>query len=315
MAKTGLNFVAGYSAIEGGSWKEIYKRFFRTKSRNTVASMKVIFKIVCQRPETSPSIHFIARFLIATTRLAAFARIWSLNRSGKFRSICVPTVNDRIVQRATLNFLTAKYGARLANQISYGFIKGRTVYDAAERACRLREKHGWAFKTDISAFFDTVDRRLLHDRIAHEIRHRSLHRLLIEAANCEIENPVGTQKKRLADLGIKEGLGIRQGMPLSPFFANLFLEPLDDGILKAGFHAVRYADDLLFFADSKEQCEAFEGFCKESLDRLNLTIPNTGPGSKSVIVPPDEVVEFLGLGLRKNGIDTSSYFLKRRGTP
>ncbi len=247
MAKTGLNFVAGYSAIEA-AWKEIYKRS-RPKSRNTVGIDEVSINSFARDPK--PLLRFISSEVLNSDYTFSRLRPHLVPKtSGKFRLICVPTVNDRIVQRATLNFLTAKYGARLANQISYGFIKGRTVYDAAERACRLREKHGWAFKTDISAFFDTVDRRLLHDRIAHEIRHRSLHRLLIEAANCEIENPVGTQKKRLADLGIKEGLGIRQGMPLSPFFANLFLEPLDDGILKAGFHAVRYADDLLFFAYS-----------------------------------------------------------------
>jgi retron-type reverse transcriptase len=35
-------------------------------------------------------------------------------------------------------------------------------------------------------------------------------------------------------------------MPLSPFFANLFLESFDNEIKATGLKAVRYADDLIF---------------------------------------------------------------------
>lgn len=308
MAKTALRFVAGYSAIEA-AWKDIYKRS-RPKSRNTVGVDEVSINHFARDPK--PLLRFISSEVHSEEyAFSALRPHFVLKPNGKRRLICVPTVNDRIVQRATLDFLTAKYGTRFANPISFGFIKGRTVQDAAERACRLREKHGWAFKTDISTFFDSVDRRLLHARITHAIRHRSLHRLLIAASNCEIDPPgKGAQKKHLAVLGIKVGVGIRQGMPLSPFFANLFLEPFDGEILRAGFNAVRYADDLVFFADSKEQCETIEAFCKESLHSLNLTIPDTGPNSKSEIVPPDEAIEFLGLGLRKNGVQYELVLLK-----
>ncbi|PXF52595.1 MAG: hypothetical protein C4B57_10845 [Deltaproteobacteria bacterium] len=37
--------------------------------------------------------------------------------------------------------------------------------------------------------------------------------------------------------------GIPQGSPISPIMANLFLDELDEEMLKKGFKIVRYSDD------------------------------------------------------------------------
>jgi retron-type reverse transcriptase len=221
--------------------------------------------------------------------------------NGKDRLICVPTVRDRIVQRALLDYLTKRYLPRISNAISYGFVKRRTVREAAERACEHRKALPWVFKTDITSFFDRIDRAALMAATERIVRQRSLHPLLASAAECEIEAPSGSAEKRITRLGIKRGLGVRQGMPLSPFFANIMLDGFDRAVIAAGYAAVRYADDLIFFAGDEDACYGIHAFCRAELGKLGLEIPDIGPDSKSMIYAPGAPAEFLGVGLCAEG--------------
>lgn len=222
--------------------------------------------------------------------------------NGNDRLICVPTVEDRIVQRALLEFLSCRYHLKLANSISYGFIKDRSVKEAAEVACKYRGSMPWVFKTDITSFFDSIDRKILGSALVKIVRERSLHPLLLSAMNCEVAASKGEKKKRIARLGIKAGMGLRQGMPLSPFFSNLLLAHFDAKVIKTGYSAVRYADDLIFFAESEAECVRIAEFCHAEFAHLGLAIPPLGlPGGKSVIYAPAEPAEFLGLELAPTG--------------
>lgn len=296
MSKTALHIVASFDSLNS-AWKAIQSRS-SPRSRNTVGVDGVSINDFAI--DSKPRLRILSQKLRDVSfAFSALKPHFVPKPNGKFRPICVPTVEDRIVQRALLDFLNGKYGARFANAISFGFIKDRTVKQAAERACYLRGIKGWAFKTDISAFFDRVDRQLLHARLKAVVRQTTLHPILIAASNCEIHVSNSTVKKRLAELGIITGKGVRQGMPLSPFFANLFLEPFDQSISKRKLPAVRYADDLIFFGSSQAECEEIDAYCRSRLDELKLDIPLLEPGTKTVIEPPDQPVEFLGLGLVK----------------
>ncbi|MFC3532315.1 reverse transcriptase domain-containing protein [Vogesella facilis] len=219
--------------------------------------------------------------------------------NGKYRLICVPTVNDRIVQRSLLIFLSEKYQKQLANNISFGFIKDRGIQKAARTACFYRTKKQWVLKTDIQSFFDNIDRNILAASIKRSIKEKSLHNILISASSCEIFSTSKSEKSKILALGIIEGHGIRQGMPLSPFFSNLILSPFDHIIIKKKILAVRYADDLIFFATSRSECEDIFQLCQESLSTLGLHLPSISSSSKSIIYEPDQPAEFLGLGLCK----------------
>lgn len=220
--------------------------------------------------------------------------------SEKFRLICVPTVEDRIVQRALVNFLSFKYLNKLDNSISYGFVPGRSVLEAAKRACDLRKKNPWVLKTDITSFFDMIPRELLQATIRKEIKDSSLHEILMMAASCEVDKSRSNTASRLKVLGIKTGLGVRQGMPLSPFFANLLLYPLDKKLMKLKLKTVRYADDLIFFSDSEQSCQSILETCQSEISKLKLSLPEITPGSKSIIYSPTDPAEFLGLELAKS---------------
>ena len=149
---------------------------------------------------------------------------------GGTRTICIPTVRDRITQRAILHYLTIDDKCNVLNSVSFGFTKDRTVQDAVSLAISKRNRKPWVYKTDISKFFDNLNRDRLKAVVHRKVRHRSLHPLLIDAACREIYEPNAARAKRVEKLGIQPGRGIRQGMPLSPFFSNLFLHKFDRGI-------------------------------------------------------------------------------------
>jgi RNA-directed DNA polymerase len=217
--------------------------------------------------------------------------------NGKYRIICVPTVRDRIVQRAVNFYLAKDDKCGLANDVSYGFIPNRSVKKAVARARDLRRDKNWVYKTDIAAFFDSVDRQLLSDRIRRHVRDRSLHPILISASCCEIDRPNRSIAKRIFDAGIRDGRGVRQGMPLSPFFANLLLKDFDRAIVRAGIPMIRYADDLICVAGSESECQAIHLLVAAALANEGLAVPDIGEESKTRIYGPDEPADFLGLQL------------------
>ncbi len=173
---------------------------------------------------------------------------------NKKRIVCIPTVKDRLVQRLILSYLTSERDVLdVINPLSYGFIKGRNkgVRHAVVDAVAYRNKFPWMLKTDITSFFDRIDRTYLKDKLVPRLQKSSIVPLLEGVIDCEIA--ASTQKLRasIRQNGIIAGRGVRQGMPLSPVLSNFVLRPFDKKINKARIRMVRYADDLAIFADSK----------------------------------------------------------------
>jgi RNA-directed DNA polymerase len=217
-------------------------------------------------------------------------------KDGKFRVICVPTVTDRVVQRAVLDTIS-KRQKWMANRISYGFVSEGGVERAAQQAIKYRKAKPWVFKTDITKFFDHVNRDLLCEKIERHVRQKSLHSLLFDAVKCEIKPRKKSHVDRIKKLDIIEGRGVRQGMPLSPFFANLFLADFDRECVKRNLSVLRYADDLIFFGSSELEAKEFQVFCATELAKIQLEIPALAEGKKTQIYEPTASAEFLGVEL------------------
>lgn len=221
--------------------------------------------------------------------------------NGKYRVICVPTVQDRIVQRALLDFLSIDDKCKLLNKVSYGFVKGRGAKDAAIAARNHRSKKPWAYKTDISQFFDNIPRADLKKLIKSTVKHTSLHSLLMNVVDCELFEYKGERERKIKKAGIYKGKGVRQGMPLSPFYANLILRDFDSEIQSKGFDMIRYADDLIILCKAEDECSNAHDICKVELNKLKLSIPEPELGSKTEVYSPGKVAEFLGVGLVPSG--------------
>ena len=224
------------------------------------------------------------------------APIFLPKSDGKERLICVPVVQDRLVQRAILKFLYDN-GCRAETNISYGFVKGRNVSKALKEAVRLRRKKGFVYKADISSFFDNVSREGLEERVKRKVKHRSLHDLLVSTISLEVATATKAEGKRIRRQGLVLGKGVRQGMPISPFFANLILERFDNHLISRGFSVIRYADDIIAFSESEEGCQEIEDVIKGELEKVGLGINE----SKSGLYDPGGSVDFLGLGIVRKG--------------
>lgn len=218
------------------------------------------------------------------------------------RVICVPTVDDRIVQRSILNFLSDGDKCKLNNNISFGFIPGKKhpVKEAITKGKKLRKKYQWVYKTDIQSFFDRIPREELKETINEKVKYPSLRPVLHNAVDCEIHTSSENIKKRIKHQGIEKGRGIRQGMSLSPFFSNLILIDFDHLLEENHLHAIRYADDLIFFCSNEEDCTNVHDFCKSSLCEYGLEIPDIGT-VKTRIYNPSETADFLGMGIVNQG--------------
>jgi len=220
-------------------------------------------------------------------------------KNGKDRLICIPTVADRIVQRSIQLVLQKNGDWKYAkfNGINFGFVKKKSVADAISRAVELRKRYPFVYKTDITSFFDSIDREELKSVISTKVRSKSLHRLLFKIVDCEIDNSDKTVAEKTKAMNIHIGRGIRQGMPLSPLVANLFLSGFDKQVREKKIWTVRYADDLIFFADNDDKCRKIHEFCKNELKKIKLEIPEIEEKTKTEIIPPEKDVEFLGISI------------------
>lgn len=288
------------------SWSKIYKgsgpysRMVSGVDKESIADFNSNSETKLR--ELSYSLRSKSRYRYALLRPVLIKK-----KSGKDRLICVPTVRDRIVQRSILEHLSKDNRYGLDNGVSFGFIPEKGVKKAVIEAKRLRTLKPYVYKTDISSFFDSIDRSILRNVIEKKIRSRSIHNLLFDAIECEIQPTSRNVTKRIRALGIKEGRGVRQGMPLSPLFSNLILYDFDKIIIRKHMDMVRYADDLVIFAKSYEECQSIHEIVSIELSKINLQVPDLNVDSKSIIYRPDEPAEFLGIGIVKDG---DSYMFK-----
>jgi group II intron reverse transcriptase/maturase len=161
-------------------------------------------------------------------------RILKHNRR-EWRVLRIPTVTDRVLQRAVLQILHPVFEPRFLD-CSYGYRPHRGLKQALERILVLRENdYRQVLDADIDSFFDHVDHRLLLSFLRHDLPDDSLLPLIA----CWLASSPTLPHR---------AVGIPLGSPLSPLWANVLLHRLDVEVSRAGWEMVRYADDFIVFA-------------------------------------------------------------------
>ncbi len=131
---------------------------------------------------------------------------------GRQRPLGVTALEDKIVQRATVEVLNAIYETDFVG-FSYGFRPGRSQHNALDALYTgLLTKHvNWVLDADIRGFFDAIDHGWLVKFVEHRIADRRLLRLIQKWLNA----------------GVLEE-GTPQGGSASPLLANLYLHYVFD---------------------------------------------------------------------------------------
>src|SRR5262249_61329824 len=97
------------------------------------------------------------------------AYIAKAGERGKLRPLGVLVLEDKIVQRATAEVLSAIYEQEFVN-FSYGFRPKRSPHQALDALSVgiMQRKVNWVLDADIRGFFDTLD----HEWVVKFIEHR-----------------------------------------------------------------------------------------------------------------------------------------------
>lgn len=177
--------------------------------------------------------------------------------NGKTRPLGIPTVEDRLVQRAVARILEAIYEADF-RPFSHGFRPGRNPHGAlrALRSQFIAGKVRHVFETDIRGFFNHLDHKWLMRMLALRIGDPVIIRL------------IGKWLKAGAVVGnlvVRSEEGSPQGGPISPILANVYLHYALDLWFERRFrktcqgeaYLTRFADDFVACFQYKRDAEHF----------------------------------------------------------
>jgi len=202
-------------------------------------------------------------------------RVWIEKEDGKQRPLGLPTLEDKIVQRAVVMILEAIYEQDF-HDFSYGFRRGRSPHQTlkALREQCMNGNIGWIVDADVSGFFDAIDRKLLQDFIRRRVNDGSIRRLIGKWLH------VGVLEE--GDIKYSE-TGTPQGGVISPLLANIFLHYVLDEwyvhevqkCLQGRSFLIRFADDFIIGCAREEDARQVLEMLRERFAAHGLTIHPT----------------------------------------
>lgn len=224
-------------------------------------------------------------------------------KNGKYRSLGIPVIIDRIYQEILRMALEPQAEVNF-EPTSYGFRPKRGVHDAVARIFHniVRGKWCWVFEGDFKSCFDTLN----HEFILSQIRGFPCSNLINRFL-----------KAGYVDDNIfhRTSKGTPQGGLLSPLLANIALNGMEQylgisykEILRSkegnpyivfmtigNYRMVRYADDFVIFAQNRKDIEEVYDILKPYLEERGLTLAE----DKTRITHISEGFDFLGFNFRQ----------------
>lgn len=191
---------------------------------------------------------------------------------GRMRPLGVPTLEDKIVQRAAVEVMNAIYEEDFAG-FSYGFRPGRSQHDALDRLyVGIDEgKVNWVLEVDLRAFFDSLSQEWLVKFIEHRIGDQRMVRLVQKWLRAGVLEE--------GKLTVREE-GTPQGGSASPLLANVYLHYVFDQwsqvwqskTARGEMLVVRFADDIVVGFQKKAEAERFLGELKDRMRKFQLEL-------------------------------------------
>ncbi len=196
----------------------------------------------------------LERFKTGRYRAPAVRRV-HIPKAGtpnKERPIGIPTLEDKVLQRAVLMVLEPLYEQDFLD-CSYGFRPGRSPHQALDALWQglMERGGGWVIDLDIQSFFDNVEKPRLRHFLDQRVRDGVIRRAIGKWLNAGVmEEGVVSHPER----------GVPQGGVVSPLLSNLYLHEVLDlwfehevkPRLRGRAFEVRFADDAALVFEREE---------------------------------------------------------------
>ena len=184
-------------------------------------------------------------------------RVNILKENGKYPSLGIPTIGDKLIQKAVARILEAIYEQDFLS-CSYGYRPMIGAKDAVRdiTTTLVRGRYGYILDADLQGFFDHIDHRWLIKMLEERIDDKPFIHLITKWLKAGI---LSTDGKVLHPV-----TGTPQGGIVSPILANIYLHYVLDlwfqkkvkPNCKGEVYLCRYADDFIcafrFYDDAGE---------------------------------------------------------------
>jgi group II intron reverse transcriptase/maturase len=161
-----------------------------------------------------------ARIKRGAFRASPVRRAYIPKADGRQRPLGVPTLEDKIVQRAVVEVLRAIYEQDFLG-FSYGFRPGRSPHHALDALTVGIETRrvNWVLDANIQGFFDTLNHEWLVRFLEHRVADRRVVRLIQKWLRAGV---LEEGERRRSEVGTV------QGGSISPLLANVYLHYVFD---------------------------------------------------------------------------------------
>jgi RNA-directed DNA polymerase len=194
------------------------------------------------------------------------------NSATETRPIGIPTLEDKVLQRAIVMLLEPIYEEDFSES-SFGFRPQRSAHQALDALWQGASAGGggWVLEVDIRKFFDTLDHGRLREFLRLRIRDGVVLRLIGKWLNAGVMEE--------GELSFPEA-GSPQGGVISPLLANLYLHSvLDEWFeqevrprLQGRTWMVRYADDFVMGFTHEADAHRVEEVLPKRFGKFGLTL-------------------------------------------
>lgn len=198
-------------------------------------------------------------------------RVFIAKADGKQRPLGVPVLEDKIVQRSTVEVMNAIYETDFLD-FSYGYRPGKGQHNCLDALyMSLFGKVNWVLDADIRGFFDNLNHEWLIKFVEHRIGDKRVIRLIQKwlKAGVMLEGQLTKTEE-----------GVPQGGSISPLLANIYLHYVLDlwtqqrrrDKSRGNMVIVRWADDFVVGFEHKSQAEKFLTDLKERMLKFSLEL-------------------------------------------
>jgi len=205
---------------------------------------------------------------------------------GKYRTLGIPTVYDRVCQQALLNRLEPIFEP-VFDEANFGYRRGRSPKDALRKVWKELEKgYEWIVDADLRDLFGS----LAHEKLMILVNQRVSDGRVLGIIEKILKAGCHAQGRQLPT-----EQGTPQGGVISPLLSNILLTPFDREMRKKGYQLTRFADDWVVTCKTRAKAKSAIATARKILRELGVVLHT----EKSRIVHVRHGFEFLGFKIKR----------------